>query len=134
MKPMTDHEIGQAMRLARGLLAEDGDRMRIAILAASMLSELGYGSMTAFEIKEIVRLAGRIVYEMPSAGQRRFSLHDYADAVVNAGSQVSFAKLLILDDESFAAAMIRLAADRRKACSGQEPIREPPDLDIYMNG
>lgn len=136
MKQMTDHEVGQAMDLTTDLLAKrakDGDNFHISVLSASMLAETGYGNMTVAEMKEIVRLAGRIVHEMPSTDEPRFSMHDYADAIVNARSQVSYRKLLDLDDESFAAAMIWLAADKRETYSGEAHVQEPLELDVYMD-
>ena len=138
MMKLTDNEIGQAMDLATDLLTKasrgryGSDRVALGIMTYEMCSELGYPNMTAGDMKQVIRTCGRILQEMPMIDEPRFSMHDYADAILNARSQVSMEKLLGLPDDEFAAAMVWLAADKRETYEGRGHLQEPLEVDVYM--
>lgn len=81
-------------------------------------------------LEALARLAARIYDLMTVTDEPRYTLYDYADAVVHACDPVDISKLMSLDDEAFIAAMIWLATDRRKAYSDMPHQQPPLDIDI----
>lgn len=75
-------------------------------------------------------LAVRIYNEMPLIDEPRYTLHDYADAVTHANAPLDPAKLLALEPESFAMAMIWLATDKRETYEGRAHDQEPLGFNL----
>jgi len=75
--------------------------------------------------RDIARICIRAASLMPGMDEPRYSMHDYADAIAHARIDLVPDKLLALDDESFAAAMIWLATDKRETYEGREHCQEP---------
>lgn len=97
-------------------------------ILARILSESGGDDLDRF-----VRLAGRIYADMPIIDEPRYSLYDYADAVANARTALDLDKLLALDRDGFAAAMIWLATDKRETYEDRAHAQEPLEVDIAAN-
>ena len=79
----------------------------------------------------VARLAARIRSAMPGTGENRFSMLDYADGVANARRSVDIGKLMALDDDAFAAALIWLATDKRETYEDREHCQEDLEPDVY---
>lgn len=80
-----------------------------------------------------VELAGKIYADMTVIDEPRYSLYDYADAVANARMALDLGKLLALDRDSFVAAMLWLATDKRETYEDLEHAQEPLEIDIAAN-
>lgn len=80
-----------------------------------------------------VELAGKIYTDMTVIDEPRYSLYDYADAIANARMALDLGKLLALDRDSFAAAMLWLATDKRETYEDLEHAQEPLEIDIVAN-
>lgn len=134
---MTDTRFQKATALTTELFLrakDDPDHVfPVAELARKLLAETVEGDPTPAGTAVAVLLCDRVLEEMPDSGESRFSMSDYVDAVANARRTVDWAKLLDLDREGFAAAMIWLATDKRETYSDEEHAQEPLELDVYAD-
>jgi len=136
MNKFNDHQLGQVTSLATDLMAMSSKHAKNGIFHAALrtyqiLSEWGTDGMTVADLKTIAKVCGRIVNEMPNVDEPRFNMTDYADAIANANQPVDLDKLLSLDDDTFAAAMIWLATDKRETYYGEGHSQEPTEIDIF---
>lgn len=76
-------------------------------------------------------LVSRIQEVMMSVDEPRYTILDYIDAIVYARNEVSEEKLLALDEEMFAVALIWLATDKRETYEDIPHTQEPLEVDIY---
>lgn len=114
--------------LARDLMTKYPSAVVDQAILARLLSEGNEDDLDRF-----VKLAGKIYADMAVIDEPRYSLYDYADAVVNARIVLDLDKLLALDRDSFTAAMIWLATDRRETYEDLEHAQEPLEIDIAAN-
>lgn len=106
----TDHQDGN-----------DADQVR-DIIADIVLS---------FDPPPSPELVSRMRDMMLSTDEPRYTILDYIDAVVYARNEVSEEKLLALDEEMFAVALIWLATDKRETYEDIPHTQEPLEVDIY---
>ena len=126
---MNDIETRQAIDLADDLRKKHASKI---LFCANALNQARPDrDMAGSDEILAVRVFGRILEVMPGTDEPRFSMHDYVDGIANARKAVDFKKLLGLDDECFAAALVWLATDKRETYEGREHAQEPLDVDIY---
>ena len=131
MKP---HEIGQVLGLATRLKSDYPASIRsIAGMLIQMEEAYDPENLTAETRKTLARIGGRIYDLMPGVDEPKFSLHDYADAIANAQRNIDPSKMLNLDDESFIAAMLWLAEDKRESYEERDHVQEPLEIDVYAD-
>lgn len=114
--------------LARILTARYPSTVVDRAILARILSEGDENNLDCF-----IELAGRIYDDMTVIDEPRYSMYDYADAIVNARLALDLDKLLNLDRDGFIAAMIWLATDKRETYEGREHAQEPLEIDIVMD-
>lgn len=125
-------QLGQVTGLAHKFNVKyQTDILNAAIKLYQMATDMGI-SENHPDYQILARLAHRIVTEMTNIDEPRYSMHDYADGIANARQTLNLQKLLDLDNESFAAAMIWLATDKRETYEGRDHMQEPLELDVYM--
>ena len=107
----------------------------IAMLTLLALSDNGMlaknSTPTVHEIHNHIALAICLIKTMPGIDESRYTMYDYMDAVINANQTVDIEKLLSLDEDYFAAAMIWLATNKRETYESREHAQEPLELDIF---
>lgn len=125
---MNDVEVRQTLDLARYLSTVPAGK---TVACANMVRQLCEDeAFSDEELHGMARLAGRIYEEMPVIDEPRYNMTDYADAVAHARVPVSVEKLLALDPEQFAAAMVWLATDKRETYEELEHCQEPLEFSI----
>lgn len=134
MYNISDYQVGRVIDAAIKIVSANQKEPQItnsAILASQLINIIGKPDMTAAQCKNCCYLAMRIDDEAPFWGESRFCQYDYIDAVANSIRNVNIEKLLNLDFDSFAVAMIWLAQDKRETYSEQPHEQEPLELDIW---
>lgn len=125
---MNDVEIKQTLDLAKYLsTGPQAKTVACANIVMQLCEDECFGDR---ELRDRARLAGRIYEEMTAVDEPRYNMTDYADAVVHARAPVSVGKLLALDAEKFAAAIVWLATDKRETYEDREHCQEPLEFDI----
>lgn len=131
----SDAHIGAVIDLAVQLAAKakkNPDDFTTAYMVFQIMSDndLFDDEPFASQVKDVARICVRAAALMPGIDEPRYSMYDYADALAHARSDLNVDKLLSLDDESFAAAMIWLATDKRETYEGLEHCQEPPEPNL----
>ena len=127
---MNNIEISQVKALDHELAACPSRTLQCACMLRTMAQGTGTPSDGPL-YDAFARLAGRILDMLLSLDEPRYSTHDYADAVANARDPVSPEKLMALDDDAFAAAMVWLATDKRETYEEAGHAQAALELDIW---
>lgn len=100
------------------------DVLLAAFLARNMIRESDVRNReTAYSVALVAR---RVATEMTTVDEPRFSVHDYADAVVNANPAVDVVRLAQLSLDDLAASLTYLAENKRETYEGRPHAAVPP--------
>lgn len=133
---MTANDISNARSLAFKLLTGYGSDVRATAFMIAQMYESGrpldiwQGSDAPKKAQVAARICGIIAdYDDP-----RYSHSDYVDAMTGSRRLIDYAKLLVLSDDDFMAAISWLAADKRESYEDRPHVQAPLGLDIYADG